>query len=302
MLPVAVYANIINNMNPSDNNGYKPENQNNQPNPNVFPQNQSSEGGIEGRGQASIPFDVVEGNKNNPPIPNEPNSDIPTIPPIPTPTNNPGDNNGVTTPTPPEPIIGSVEYLNYIAPDSAKNGSQIKKVDNKLFIGAGIAVAALIVVCAVIGALGSGRNNIPIAQQLSLDIANLDKVIEYGNSNDDYSSSVSNARAEINAVMLTQKKKISDVVSVQNKKDKKSKKGKDVEPDESIEESLDKAKAQGNLDKAYSQALKKGLDAIKSTTEKYYESTSSEKQTILKPFYGETSELLSRIESVINYQ
>lgn len=158
----------------------------------------------------------------------------------------------------PAPINGSVDYLNYIASDSAK--SIRKPVDSKLFVYAGVGVTIVITIVAIVAALSS-QNDGPLAgfNRVQLSIANIQSVFKYANQSQvvlprDETAALS----EIILTINTQEKNLAEIgmgVGGNNKY-------KAVKPSKDVKQKLDDSRAQGKLDQDLPATMRQHLNQL----------------------------------------
>lgn len=158
----------------------------------------------------------------------------------------------------PAPINGSVDYLNYIASDSAK--SIRKPVDSKLFVYAGVGVTVVITIVAIVAALSS-QNDGPLAglNRVQLSIANIQAVFKYANQSQvTLSRDETSALSEIILTINTQEKNLAGIgmgVGGNNKY-------KAAKPSKDIKQKLDDSRAQGKLDQDLPATMRQHLNQL----------------------------------------
>ena len=108
---------------------------------------------------------------------------------------------------------GSLDYLNSIAPSETQPK---KAIPSKLFVAVGIGAIVLVVVVAIIGALGNAQPSLGArAQALGTALANLQSIIEYGEDNSQYiNSDLDGITAETHLVMLSHQTKLSTLMTL----------------------------------------------------------------------------------------
>lgn len=191
---------------------------------------------------------------------------------------------------------GSIDYLNQIAPKDMPTSKKLP-INSKVFVVAGVALGLLVVIAAVGAAVGGSRVNISsVSQKMGKNLANMEKILEYGKNNSQYTSgSLVAATAETHIVMLSHQKQLGKVLPLAVDDDGEVT---DAKPDENITDDLDKAKAQGTLDQVYRDKLKKELTSIGEEAAQIYKNTrNSEQKSTLEATYNDVVELERRIEA-----
>lgn len=188
---------------------------------------------------------------------------------------------------------GSIDYLNAIAPKGTKQKTGL--LSNKMFVILGASAIALVLVLSVVGALGnSGGSFNKKAHALGTAIANLQSVVEYGQTNSSYTSSdLSSVTAETSLIMLSHQKTLGGLMTLAI--DDKGK-ATDATPDGEIETKLDSAKATGSLNSAYRNELRNELTAVADATREAYNATKkSDIRQALETTYNDLTELTLRL-------
>lgn len=191
---------------------------------------------------------------------------------------------------------GSIDYLNQIAPKDIETKSKLP-VNSKLFVIVGVALVVIVIIGAVGAALGGSSVNISaISQRMGKNLANMQEILDYGDDNDQYTSgSLVAVTAETKLVMLSHQKELGKVIPLAVDEDGKVT---DAEADENITEDLEKAKAQGTLDKVYRDKLKKELESIASEADEIYRGTRNEDIIkALESTYKDVIELEARVDA-----
>lgn len=194
---------------------------------------------------------------------------------------------------------GSLDYLNSIAPSTAAQKSRALPVPNKLFVGVGIGVIVLVIVVAIIGAIGGNRPSLGTrAQELGKAIANLQSIIEYGESNSQYiSSDLDGVIAETHLVTLSHQTELSNLITLAVNEDGEAT---EAEADETTTDDLNKALSQGQLNNIYQTALQERLTNIAEATEAAYNATNNDEiKNALNETYIDVENLLSRLEKAV---
>lgn len=192
---------------------------------------------------------------------------------------------------------GSIDYLNQIAPKDAGKASAKLSINSKIFVIAGVALGVIVAVAAIGAAMGGRRVNISgVSQEMGKNLANMQEILEYGDSNSQYTSgSLVAVTAETRIVMLSHQKQLGKVLPLAVDDDGEVT---DAKPDDNITDDLEKAKAQGTLDKVYRDKLKKELTSIgKEAAEIYNNTHNSEQKSTLEATYNDVTELERRIEA-----
>lgn len=145
----------------------------------------------------------------------------------------------------------------YLDTISAKPDTKKNFLSNKMFVLIGGAVLALIIVIIVSAAVNNVRQT-PTQSALALgtELTNLQTLVSYGQSNSVASAKLVKIDAETNLIVMSRQNDLAKVFTLQAKKDSGKTPGPDFVAD------LDSAKAQGNLDQAYTDALSKQFDAV----------------------------------------
>ena len=194
---------------------------------------------------------------------------------------------------------GNLDYLNSIAPTNASRKSRALPVPNKLFVGAGIGVIVLVVIVAIIGAIGGNRPSLGArAQELGKAIANLQSIVEYGESKSQYiSSDLDGVIAETHLVTLSHQTELSKLMALAINEDGEAT---EAEADETTTDDLDKALSQGQLNNIYQTALQERLTNIAEATEAAYNATNNDEiKNALNETYIDVENLLSRLEKAV---
>ena len=191
---------------------------------------------------------------------------------------------------------GSLDYLNSIAP-----ATQVKKplIPTKLFVAIGGGLIALVLIVAVLGAIGNGGQNFgSYSHALGKAIANLQSIIDYGESNSQYvSSDLSGVIAETHLVMLSHQTQLSGLMTLAVDEDGEAT---EAEADETTTEDLDKALSQGHLGDVYQDALQERLTAVSEATAAAYSATNNEQiKTALNNTYIDVTNLLTRVGDAV---
>ena len=258
---------------------------------------------------------------NNPPTdysgannPNQMYMRPPTLPPINQTAANQQTNiyTGVndTTPSQQQPDLstaaGSLAYLNTISsPVAQTNTSSLRLPTNpltsKLFLAIGIGLIVLVVLVAIVGALSSGsRSGLSSrAQELGKAIANLQSIVDYGESNSRYvTSDLDGITAETHLVTLSHQVQLSGLMPLAIDEDGEVT---EAEADATTTDELDAALAQGRLSTVYQQALVERLTTVSEATAAAYEATDNEEiKTALNKTYLDMNELIHRVDTAIS--
>lgn len=191
---------------------------------------------------------------------------------------------------------GSLDYLNSIAPSEAPTK---KAIPSKLFVAVGIGAIILVVLVAIIGALGSSQPSLGArAQALGKTLANLQSIIEYGEDNSQYiNSDLDGVTAETHLVMLSHQTQLGQLMTLAV--DEKGE-ATDLEADETTTEDLDTALAQGHLSEIYQDAMQERLTAVMDATEAAYNATNNtEIKNALNSTYIDVENLLNRVNNAV---
>lgn len=191
---------------------------------------------------------------------------------------------------------GSLDYLNSIAPSEAPTK---KAIPSKLFVAVGIGAIILVVLVAIIGALGSSQPSLGArAQALGKTLANLQSIIEYGKDNSQYiNSDLDGVTAETHLVMLSHQTQLGQLMTLAV--DEKGE-ATDLEADETTTEDLDTALAQGHLSEIYQDAMQERLTAVMDATEAAYNATdNTEIKNALNSTYIDIENLLNRVNNAV---
>ena len=193
---------------------------------------------------------------------------------------------------------GNLDYLNSIAPTAATKTRN--PISSKLFMAAGIGIIVLVVLVAIVGALGNSGNGSLSShiQDLGKAIANLQSIIDYGESNDRYiNSDLAGVTAETSLVILSHQTELSNLVALAVDEDGEAT---EAEADETTTDDLDTALSQGHLSDVYQQALKERLTAISDATVASYNAASDEDvKTALDETYIDVQNLLNRVDKAV---
>lgn len=159
----------------------------------------------------------------------------------------------------PEPIYGSIDYLNYIEPEALKN--QRKPVDSKLFVFAGVGVTVIVVVVSVMAAL-SAQENGPLAGlgRVQQNIANVQSVLNYAQKNQ--SVFTRKEFRSMNETLLTVSTQEQELFKNLGMGARGRGKYKPLKADRSIWQKLDDSRAQGQLDRDLLTVLHQQLDKL----------------------------------------
>lgn len=191
---------------------------------------------------------------------------------------------------------GSLDYLNSIAP----NETQPKKaIPSKLFVALGIGAIVLVVVVAIVGALGNAQPSLGArAQALGTALANLQSIIEYGEDNSQYiNSDLDGVTAETHLVMLSHQTKLSTLMTLAVDEDGEAT---DLTADETTTEDLDKALAQGHLSEIYQDAMQERLTAVSDAASAAYDATNNaDIRNALSDTYVDIQNLLNRVNNAV---
>lgn len=191
---------------------------------------------------------------------------------------------------------GSLDYLNSIAPSEAPTK---KAIPSKLFVAVGIGAIVLVVLVAIIGALGSSQPSLGArAQALGKTLANLQSIIEYGEDNSQYiNSDLDSVTAETHLVMLSHQTQLGQLMTLAV--DEKGE-ATDLEADETTTEDLDTALAQGHLSEIYQDAMQERLTAVMDATKAAYNATNdTEIKNALNSAYIDVENLLNRVNNAV---
>lgn len=191
---------------------------------------------------------------------------------------------------------GSLDYLNSIAP----NETQPKKaIPSKLFVALGIGAIVLVVVVAIVGALGNAQPSLGArAQALGTALANLQSIVEYGEDNSQYiNSDLDGVTAETHLVMLSHQTKLSTLMTLAVDEDGEAT---DLTADETTTEDLDKALAQGHLSEIYQDAMQERLTAVSDAAAAAYDATNNtDIKDALDSTYIDVQNLLTRVNNAV---
>ena len=191
---------------------------------------------------------------------------------------------------------GSLDYLNSIAPSETQPK---KAIPSKLFVAVGIGAIALVVVVAIIGALGNAQPSLGArAQALGTALANLQSIIEYGEDNSQYiNSDLDGVTAETHLVMLSHQTKLSTLMTLAVDEDGEAT---DLTADETTTEDLDKALAQGHLSEIYQDAMQERLTAVSDAASAAYDATNNaDIRNALSDTYVDIQNLLNRVNNAV---
>ena len=191
---------------------------------------------------------------------------------------------------------GSLDYLNSIAPSETQPK---KAIPSKLFVAVGIGAIVLVVVVAIIGALGNAQPSLGArAQALGTALANLQSIIEYGEDNSQYiNSDLDGVTAETHLVMLSHQTKLSTLMTLAVDEDGEAT---DLTADETTTEDLDKALAQGHLSEIYQDAMQERLTAVSDAASAAYDATNNaDIRNALSDTYVDIQNLLNRVNNAV---
>ena len=191
---------------------------------------------------------------------------------------------------------GSLDYLNSIAPNETRPK---KAIPSKLFVAVGIGAIALVVVVAIIGALGNAQPSLGArAQVLGTALANLQSIIEYGEDNSQYiNSDLDGVTAETHLVMLSHQTKLGTLMTLAVDEDGEAT---DLTADETTTEDLDKALAQGHLSEIYQDAMQERLTAVSDAAAAAYDATNNtDIKDALNSTYIDVQNLLTRVNNAV---
>ena len=191
---------------------------------------------------------------------------------------------------------GSLDYLNSIAPSETQPK---KAIPSKLFVALGIGAIVLVVVVAIVGALGNAQPSLGArAQVLGKTLANLQSIIEYGEDNSQYiNSDLDGVTAETHLVMLSHQTKLSTLMTLAVDEDGEAT---DLTADETTTEDLDKALAQGHLSEIYQDAMQERLTAVSDAASAAYDATNNaDIRNALSDTYIDIQNLLNRVNNAV---
>ena len=191
---------------------------------------------------------------------------------------------------------GSLDYLNSIAPSETQPK---KAIPSKLFVAVGIGAIVLVVVVAIVGALGNAQPSLGArAQVLGTALANLQSIIEYGEDNSQYiNSDLDGVTAETHLVMLSHQTKLGTLMTLAVDEDGEAT---DLTADETTTEDLDKALAQGHLSEIYQDAMQERLTAVSDAASAAYDATNNaDIRNALSDTYVDIQNLLNRVNNAV---
>ena len=191
---------------------------------------------------------------------------------------------------------GSLDYLNSIAPSETQPK---KAIPSKLFVALGIGAIVLVVVVAIVGALGNAQPSLGArAQVLGTALANLQSIVEYGEDNSQYiNSDLDGVTAETHLVMLSHQTKLGTLMTLAVDEDGEAT---DLAADETTTEDLDKALAQGHLSEIYQDAMQERLTAVSDAASAAYDATNNaDIQNALSDTYVDIQNLLNRVNNAV---
>ena len=191
---------------------------------------------------------------------------------------------------------GSLDYLNSIAPSETQPK---KAIPSKLFVALGIGAIVLVVVVAIVGALGNAQPSLGArAQALGTALANLQSIIEYGEDNSQYiNSDLDGVTAETHLVMLSHQTKLSTLMTLAVDEDGEAT---DLTADETTTEDLDRALAQGHLSEIYQDAMQERLAAVSDAAAAAYDATNNtDIKDALNSTYIDVQNLLTRVNNAV---
>ena len=185
-------------------------------------------------------------------------------------------------------------YLNEISPQ--QSGSKL--FSKKFLIIIGVLVFALIIVAIIAVMSGGNRVKDASGEALGQRMLNLQELVKYADSNGVTDAQTMRTNAETNLILLSS---ISSLTKVYGESDKAgfSKPSTEIAAQytntETVAE-LDSAKANSNLNTAYSTALKEQLTDTSSMVQKLYDNSKSDDvRTALAATYSDLQELISRL-------
>ena len=191
---------------------------------------------------------------------------------------------------------GSLDYLNSIAPSDTPTK---KAIPSKLFVAMGIGALVLVVVVAIVGALGNAQPSLGArAQVLGTALANLQSIVEYGEDNSQYiNSDLDGVTAETHLVMLSHQTKLGTLMTLAVDEDGEAT---DLAADETTTEDLDKALAQGHLSEIYQDAMQERLTAVSDAAAAAYDATNNtDIKDALNSTYIDVQNLLTRVNNAV---
>lgn len=191
---------------------------------------------------------------------------------------------------------GSLDYLNSIAPSETQPK---KAIPSKLFVALGIGAIVLVVVVAIVGALGNAQPSLGArAQVLGTALANLQSIVEYGEDNSQYiNSDLDGVTAETHLVMLSHQTKLGTLMTLAVDEDGEAT---DLAADETTTEDLDKALAQGHLSEIYQDAMQERLTAVSDAAAAAYDATNNtDIKDALNSTYIDVQNLLTRVNNAV---
>lgn len=207
------------------------------------------------------------------------------------------------SPIQPQPDLstsdGSLAYLDSISPKNSTttNGGPALPVNSKIFVIAGVVLVVITVLVAVGAALSGGGISVSsVATKMGTNLANLQKITQYGTTNAEYtSSSIRSVTAETEIIMLSHQKQLGGVIPLAVDDDGEVEEAK---ADKNITDDLEKAKANGTLDEVYRQKLEKELTAIQDETNDIYKASKDKKvRDAVKATYEDIDVLLKRAKN-----
>lgn len=200
-------------------------------------------------------------------------------------------NSAPSAPPPIEPPTASTDptaYLDAIAIKPEKNHF----LSGKMLVVLVSALAVLILVIIISVIAGNARQAASDeAIVLGEKLADLEKIIKYGQSNSLSSSNTIKIVAETNLIIQSRQTELSKIYTLTNEKTPTTDKP-------SITTDLDNAKARGNLDKVYATTLRDQLLAVCKQLEIMYDSAKTDvAKAALTQAYQDFKELASRLSA-----
>ncbi|MDO4271598.1 MAG: hypothetical protein Q4C83_01270 [Candidatus Saccharibacteria bacterium] len=195
---------------------------------------------------------------------------------------------------------GTIDYLNSISPTNSTTSKMPNLMQSKLFVVIGVAVILIVAALAVIGATGNTGNGFTAkSAAVGEAIANLNEIVEYGEDNQQFTSSdLTGVTAEIHLIMLSHQKQLSDVMTLAMDEDGEAT---EATADEEIVTELDKAKATGKLSDTYRETLAARLKSLSDTIAEAYSATKKDEiRNKLQSAYTDVNVLLERLDSSIS--
>lgn len=208
---------------------------------------------------------------------------------------------------------GSMDYLNSIAPPAPQKtglGSLAAKAPSKLFPIIGGAMIALVILVAIVAALGSAQKDGPTEKIAAMNASfqSLQTIIDYGKSNN-FSSDMTDVLAETNLVMSSDRKALDNAGlgasanssgdSSSDNSDSSTSASGGISADE-FKSQMDKAKSSGNLERTYEDALKNAYSDVANKAKDVYENIDDDNaKTALSNFYKNITALSTSADNAM---